>query len=127
SEYVHSVVYTARTQGQPPPGPPVVLNIVVGDATAGRAYFQAKCSACHSPTGDLQGIASRISDPTALQNAWVSGNAGGGRGGGSGNARVTASVTLPNGQVVEGTLRRIDDFIVTLGLADGSQRSFRRD
>ena len=66
AEYVHSIVYTARTQGQPPPGPPVVLNIVVGDATAGRAYFQAKCSACHSPTGDLQGIASRISDPLPL-------------------------------------------------------------
>ena len=133
AEYLHSVVFTARGQGAPPAGPPVVLNIVVGNAAAGQAYFQAKCSACHSASGDLQGIAARVSDPTQLQNLWVSGGGGGGRGGppaggpGAASRVTTATVTLPNGQVVEGTLRRIDDFIVTLGLPDGSERSFRRD
>ena len=133
AEYLHSVVFTARGQGAPPPGPPVVLNIVVGNAAAGQAYFQSKCSSCHSATGDLQGIATRLSDPTQLQNLWVAGG-GGGRGGppgagpaGAGPRPTTATVTLPGGQVVEGTLRRIDDFIVTLGLPDGSERSFRRD
>jgi cytochrome c oxidase cbb3-type subunit 3 len=132
AEYLHSIISTARGQGAPPPGPPVVLNILVGNAAAGQAYFQAKCSACHSTSGDLQGIATKAGDPTQLQNLWVSGGTSG-RGAPPGGApgaapRVTtATVTLPNGQVVEGALRRIDDFVVTLGLADGSERTFRRD
>ncbi len=97
----------------------------------GKAYFAAKCSGCHPPTGDLQGIATRISDPKTLQNAWV---AGGGRGETRWRRRerptartVTATVTLPSGETVEGRLVRIDDFLVTVALADGTTRSFRRD
>ena len=37
-----------------------------------------------------------------------------------------ATVTLPNGQKIEGRLDRIDDFIVVLTTADGFQRSFGR-
>src|SRR6188474_1231397 len=55
AEYIHSILATARGQGSPPPGPPVTLNVLVGDAAAGRAYFEAKCAACHSTTGDLKG------------------------------------------------------------------------
>ena len=40
---------------------------------------------------------------------------------------VTAVVTLPTGEKVEGQLRRNDDFFVTLVQADGIERSFRRD
>jgi len=116
----------------------VELNVLVGDAAAGQAYFTRQCSSCHSPTGDLNGIAQRYSDPMALQNAWVSGGGGGGRGGrgGGGGAattsapnrrEVTVTVTLASGEKVEGRLGRIDDFIVTLTQADGTARSFRRD
>ena len=38
----------------------VRTTIVVGDAKAGAAYFQSKCAACHSATGDLKGIGARI-------------------------------------------------------------------
>ncbi len=133
--YIHSVAAKAPGQGGPPPGPPVVLNIVVGDAAAGQKYFAANCASCHSATGDLQGLASRYSEPMQLQNTWVSGGAAGGRGGrgaapAAGLARVpkpvTAAVTLANGERVEGRLDRIDDFIVTLTQADGIQRTFRR-
>src|SRR5713226_9124669 len=31
-------------------------SILVGDAKTGEAYFQAKCAACHSVTGDLKGF-----------------------------------------------------------------------
>ena len=41
--------------------------------------------------------------------------------------QVTVTVTLPSGQTVAGRLGRIDDFIVTLTMADGTPRSFRRD
>jgi cytochrome c oxidase cbb3-type subunit 3 len=137
AEYIHSVAATMRGQGNPPPGSePVVLNVLVGDAAAGQRYFAAHCSSCHSPTGDLQGIGARVSDPMALQGAWVGGSSGGGRGGrGRGAAaaaapnrrEVTVAVTLPSGQNVEGALDRIDDFLVVLRQADGTTRSFRRD
>jgi len=129
AEYIHSVAATMRGQGNPPPGSePVVLNILVGDSNAGKAYFGAKCASCHSATGDLQGIGMRYADPVQLQNSWVAGGAGGGRGGrgGRGGAGVTVTVTTPSGQKLEGRLDRIDDFIVVLTPADGVQRSVRR-
>jgi cytochrome c oxidase cbb3-type subunit 3 len=137
AEYIHSMLALSPRQGMPPPSDtPVVLNILVGDATAGRAYFEAKCASCHSPVGDLQGIATRAGDAKALQNLWVSGgNTGrGGRGaagrGAAPNApnprAVTVVVTLPSGEKVEGRLVRLDDFFVSLSLADGTIRTFTR-
>jgi cytochrome c oxidase cbb3-type subunit 3 len=132
AQYIHSVAATMRGQGSPPAGEAPVLNILVGNASAGQAFFAARCSTCHSATGDLAGIASRISDPMQLQNFWVSGGGGGrgGRGaaapGATSRRTVTVTVTQPNGQKVEGRLDRIDDFIVILTTSDGVQRSFRR-
>ena len=124
AEYIHSILATARGQGNPPPGPPVTLNVVVGDAGAGRAYFEAKCASCHSATGDLRGIGSRIANPTQLQNTWVAGGAGA-RGGGT--TPITATVTFSGKEKVEGRVIRSDDFAITLAMADGTSRSFRRD
>ena len=129
--YIHSVAATARGQGAPPAGPEVELNIVVGDAAAGKAYFTSKCASCHSTTGDLAGIATRIASPVELQNTWVG---GGGRGGGRGAAAPGASsrrdttvvVTQPSGEKVSGRLVRVDEFLVLVGMPDGTTRSFRR-
>ncbi|HET7697439.1 MAG TPA: c-type cytochrome [Vicinamibacterales bacterium] len=135
--YIHSVAATMAGQGGPPPGPPVELNIVVGDPAAGQRYFAANCASCHSPTGDLQGLASRYPSPMQLQNTWVGGvSQGFGRGGGAaGNAAgparvpkpVTVVVTTADGQRYEGRLDRIDDFIVSLTQADGTPKTFRRN
>ena len=132
AEYIHSVAATMQRQGSPPPGAEVELNILVGDAKAGQAYFAAKCSSCHSPTGDLKGLAEKISSPLALQNHWITGGGGGrgGRSGGAGNADrkpVMVTVAPGSGAKVEGRLERIDDFIVVLTTADGMQRSFTRN
>src|SRR6476620_1865069 len=137
AEYIHSVAFTMRGQGNPPPSAEaVVLNIVVGDPAAGKRYFAAKCASCHSESGDMQGVASRYAEPVQLQNAWVSGGGAGGRGGGRGRGgaaaepnrrQITVTVTTPSGQKVEGRLDRIDDFIVTLTSADGVPRSFTRN
>jgi cytochrome c oxidase cbb3-type subunit III len=133
AEYIHSVAATMRGQGSPPPGAAPVLNVLVGDATKGQTYFAAKCSSCHSVTGDLRGIASRVPDPIALQNQWLSAGGGLGRGGRGGPAasgmprrEVTATVTPSSGVKVEGTLVRLDDFYVVVRLADGTERSFAR-
>src|SRR5215218_6942413 len=80
AEFIHSVAFTMQGQGSPPPGEEVELNIVVGDAKAGEAYFASKCASCHSATGDMKGIADRIASPLQLQNTWITGGAGG-RGG----------------------------------------------
>jgi cytochrome c oxidase cbb3-type subunit III len=135
AEYIHSVLGEAGAQGRPPEGelvPPE--KILVGDAAAGRAYFESRCASCHSATGDLRGIASRVSDPRALQDLWVSGGGGRGRGGrGRGaapleNGAVAAvTVTPASGQPVKGRLVRIDDFTVTLIQDDGTRRTFARN
>ncbi len=133
--YIHSVAARMAGQGGPPPGEAKELNIVVGDAAAGKRYFDGNCASCHSATGDLNGIATRYPSPMALQSAFVAGGGGGGRGGRGAAApaaparapRVTtAIVTTADGQKAEGRLDRIDDFTVTLTLADGTQRSFAR-
>lgn len=128
AEYIHSVLANAGRQGRPPlSATPPVLNVLVGDIEAGRVYFNTKCSACHSVTADLKGIAARVTDPKQLQNLWVSG--GGPRGPGAvGDSRsVRVTVTPASGAPVEGRLVRMDDFIVTLVQDDGTRRTFRRN
>ena len=130
--YVRSILATIGGQGKPPDSqePPTIL---VGNAAEGQAYFATKCAGCHSVTGDMKGLAARITDPKMLQNAWVAGGARGGRGGPPAPSSrtaartVTVSVTPPNGKTIDGRLLRIDDFVVTLALPDGTSRSFRRD
>jgi len=102
-------------------------SIVVGDAKAGQMFFSAKCASCHSPSGDLRGLATRIEDPRLLQQTWLMPGSGASRGG-SPPVRVkptTVTVTLRSGEKVEGTLDHIDDFMVALTTADGTHRSFR--
>jgi mono/diheme cytochrome c family protein len=101
-------------------------SIVVGDVKAGETFFATKCGSCHSPTGDLSGIATKIADPRLLQQTWLLPGSGGGRGGPP-PVQVkpaTVTVTLPSGEKVEGRLDRIDDFVVALTTADGTHRSF---
>ena len=100
-------------------------DVLTGDAAAGRAYFNGagKCSSCHSPTGDLAGIARRY-DPLALQQRFLFPKQGG-----RGTPPVKpAEVTVTSaGQApVSGTLARIDDFTVSLRDASGQYRSFER-
>ena len=97
--------------------------IVVGNAREGEAFFQARCTSCHAAAGDLKGVATRFADARTLQQRWLM--PGGGRGGGG--APVTVTVAPMIGPNVTGRLVRIDDFIVTLALDDGSQRTFQRD
>src|SRR5262245_58327629 len=46
-------------------------SILVGDAKVGEAVFKTNCSACHSVSGDLKGLASKIADPKTLQNTFL--------------------------------------------------------
>ena len=118
--FLHSLPVSSRTGDR-------AVNIVVGDANAGEKLFGAKCASCHSSSNTLNGVASKYADPKLLQQTWLMPGTGGTRGGGQPRPAppVVAVVTLANGEKVEGTLSRIDDFGVSLRLADGGHRSFR--
>ena len=100
-----------------------ILDVVTGDAKAGEAFFTGagKCHTCHSPTGDLKGIAGKY-DPAVLQNRFVMPR--GGRGDAPPGAppppphldrnAVKVTVTLPSGQSITGPMVRVTDFDVML-------------
>ena len=105
-----------------------ILNIVTGDVTAGKAYFNGagKCSACHSVQGDLKGIASRY-EPVTLQGkilqpdySWTEGTPP------REVFAVSITVTLPSGESFTGRPQHLDDFNVSLREANGTFRSFQR-
>ena len=94
-----------------------VKDILTGDPKAGEAYFtgEGKCTACHSATGDLAGIASRIPAPVDVQQRMLfpSGRGGRGRGAGlSARSAVTVTVTPASGAAQSGALLEEDDFHV---------------
>src|SRR5881296_431952 len=106
-------------------GAPSTLDILVGNAKEGEAYFNGAghCTQCHSVTGDLAGIGARY-EPKMIQNRIVSG--GGGRSFGRRSAGAaapklpptTVTVTLPSGQTITGDLDHISAFVVALRAPD---------
>ena len=126
--FLHSLPLSNR-------GAPTTLDILVGNAQDGEAYFNAHCTTCHSVTGNgpgsLAGIGGKY-NPKTIQDMIVSGGRGVrvfGRGGvvAPPVPPTTVTVTLPSGQTVEGKLDQISPFLVSLTEADGSYRSFARN
>src|SRR5262245_22753201 len=99
------------------------LNVLTGNAEAGRAYFNGagKCSTCHSPTGDLSGIATRIPVDVNLQQRFLFPSLTRG-----GPKQVEVTVTPNGGKPVSGALVRIDSFYVSLRDTSGEYMTFRR-
>ena len=111
-----------------------ILDIVVGDAKAGQAYFggAGRCSTCHSPAGDLKGIGAKY-EPATLQGRLLLPR-GRERAAGSPPSplyadptAIHAAVTLPSGEIVRGGLVRLTDFEVTIyDAGSGRTRSWLR-
>src|SRR5262249_40496674 len=97
-------------------------DLQTGDARAGKAYFDGAggCSKCHSPTGDLSGLANRFEGLALLQRMLYPPSVEGTRR--AVPAQVT--VTLPSGQTTAGTLMYRDEFTIALIDASGSYRSW---
>lgn len=110
-----------------------ILNIVVGNAKAGEAYFNGagKCASCHSATGDLAHIGSKYDAVTVQQKILMprEGRRYGRRQEAAApeTAPITATVTLPSGETVNGKLEHMDDFSISLIDGAGDYRSFSRD
>jgi mono/diheme cytochrome c family protein len=125
SHTIHQEVYnTLRSALQ-------IQNVLTGDPKAGAQWFngQGKCSTCHSPSGDLAHIGSRM-DPPALQQSLLFPGGRGGRGGrgrGATTAKpVTVTVTPASGAPITGVLLHLDDFNVALSDSAGEYHSFKR-
>ena len=99
-------------------------NLLTGDAKAGQAFFNGAggCGSCHSPAGDLAGLATRF-QPAQLQTRFLYPRIG--RGGTPGKP-TTATVTPSSGPAISGTLEFVDDFTVGIRDAEGYYHSFAR-
>jgi cytochrome c oxidase cbb3-type subunit III len=93
-----------------------VADLQTGDAAAGKQYFATACASCHSPTGDLSGVATRLKGLRLEQRMLYP------RG-----VKATVTVTLPGGETVKGILAYRDEFTVALRDAAGKYRSWSAD
>jgi cytochrome c oxidase cbb3-type subunit 3 len=104
-----------------------VSDLQTGNAEAGQRYFDGAggCSKCHSPTGDLAGIAGRLKGLALLQRMLYPTGRGSGGGGAAPDRLVTkVTVTLPSGQTVSGKLAYRDEFTIALTDSSGWFRSW---
>jgi cytochrome c oxidase cbb3-type subunit 3 len=84
-------------------------DLQTGNAEAGKQYFNGAggCATCHSPTGDLAGIAIRYQG-LALEEQMLYPK----------HAKSKVTVTLASGQTVTGSLDYVDEF--TIGIVDST-------
>ena len=87
-----------------------VADLQTGNAEAGKQYFNGagKCASCHSPTGDLAGVAKRF-EGLKLEERMLYPK----------GAKAKVTVTLPSGETISGELAYHDEFIV--GMCDASR------
>ena len=103
-----------------------ILNIVVGDPRAGAAYSNQNCASCHSPTGDLKGIATKY-DPATLQGKFIAPDSTWTEGTPPHTVSAfSVTVTLPSGESFTGTPMNFDDFNVSFRDQNGDYHSFNR-
>lgn len=109
AEFLHMQVELAANRGTYR-----AQNIVTGDAQAGEAYFkgEGKCYTCHSVSGDLAHIASKLS-ALDLQAVELYPEARSYDFGGTHPPRQV-TVILMDGKKLTGSLRHLDDFYVSL-------------
>src|SRR5712692_6364147 len=93
-----------------------VADLQTGNVEAGKQYFEGAggCASCHSPTGDLAGIASRYQG-LELEEQMLYPK----------HAKSKVTVTPGSGETITGTLDYLDEFTVGLIDATGAYRSWR--
>jgi cytochrome c oxidase cbb3-type subunit 3 len=100
-----------------------VSDLQTGNAQAGQQYFNGAggCAKCHSATGDLAGLATRMQGLQLFQRMLYPG--GRGRGGAS-RATPVATIKLPSGETVTGKVAYQDEFTIAITDASGYYRSW---
>ena len=93
-----------------------VADLQSGDIEQGKAYFNGagKCSSCHSPTGDLAGIARRREGlELEMQMLYPQ------------NAKAKLTVITKSGETFTGTLTYKDEFHIAMIDSEGWYRSWQ--
>jgi cytochrome c oxidase cbb3-type subunit III len=100
-----------------------VADLQTGNAQAGQQYFNGAggCAKCHSPTGDLAGLATRLQGLQLFQRMLYPG--GRGRGGAS-RATPVATIRLASGETMSGKVAYQDEFNIAITDASGYYRSW---
>lgn len=88
-----------------------------GDPKKGQEFFQANCNTCHSASGDFAKIGAKYSQAAAMQARFLWPAPQGPR-----KATVTAE-----GQAYTGALMKLDDFNVSLRMANGDYHEWPLD
>jgi cytochrome c oxidase cbb3-type subunit 3 len=114
--FIHIQQYRALTQKGGGRKGVDVADLQTGNVEAGKKYFVGAggCATCHSPTGDLAGVASRFRGLELEEQMLYPKHS---------KSRVT--VTIPSGQTITGTVSYLDEFTVGLIDATGAYRSWR--
>jgi len=98
-----------------------------GNADAGRQYFDSACTSCHSPTGDLVGVASRYRG-LALMQRMLYPTQGNATPPAPGEKRkpnsATATITFASGESVTGPIVYRDEFTIAITDSAGYYRSW---
>jgi cytochrome c oxidase cbb3-type subunit III len=116
--FVHAQVAASdRTSAGRPSHDYFLKRLLTGNADAGKKYFYGAggCASCHSPTGDLAGIAGKYA-PVDLQSRFLYPE----------GKPSTATVTLRSGKKIKGELIAMDGFNVAIRDADGWPHSWPR-
>ena len=115
--YVHSQQDKAMSQTGVRKGVDV-SDLQTGNVEAGKTYFNGAgtCSTCHSPTGNLTGIASKY-EGLKLEEQMLY----------PADAKAKVTVTTPTGKTLTGQLSYIDEFTVGLTDSDGIYHSWPTD
>jgi uncharacterized protein len=92
-------------------------DLQTGNAEAGRRYFDGACTSCHSPRGDLAGVATRLQGLELLQRMLYPT-------GPSASTHAKVTVTTAAGESVAGALAYRDEFTIALTDQSGRHRSF---
>jgi cytochrome c oxidase cbb3-type subunit 3 len=92
-----------------------VADLQTGNADEGKKYFEGAgtCVKCHSATGDLAHIATKFQGLQLEQHMLY-----------PRDAKSRATVTLPSGETLTGTVDYHDEFVLGIVLPDGAYRSW---
>jgi len=93
-----------------------VADLQTGNVEEGKRYFNGAggCATCHSPAGDLAGVATRYKG-LELEELMLFPK----------DAKWKVTVTLASGQTISGTLEYVDEFTVGLFDSQGIYQSWK--
>jgi len=119
SQYVHLQIELTANRGTYNETYTALRSSPTGDVAKGEAFFRGAggCTACHSTTGDLAHVGAKFPQATAMKARFLWPTS---------SARPKVTVTTPQGQVVTGTLKTINDFDVSILDGTGTYRAWRR-